>query len=50
MEQIRIAAGAVLWCAGLLMAGSNGPCFPLINIAGAFVFGIACLLLAKKGA
>jgi hypothetical protein len=47
MKLIRITTAGLLFVTGIILAGSDGPYFPLINFAGA---GLFCLVpvLARR--
>ena len=46
-NKVKIMGLALVWVAGLLLAGSDGPLMPYLNIGGAVVFFMASVWLAK---
>jgi hypothetical protein len=47
MQKIRVSIVGLLFITGIILAGSDGPYFPIINFAGA---GLFCLVpvLARR--
>ncbi len=45
--KIQVAVGGCIWVAGLLIAGSDSPYMPWLNVVGAGVFSVASLVLGK---
>jgi hypothetical protein len=45
--KIQVAVAGCIWVAGLLIAGSDSPYMPWLNVAGAAVFSGAGLVLGK---
>ena len=47
---ITLLIGGILFCAGLLIASSEGPnCPGMINLIGLGIFGLGCLLISIGG-
>lgn len=46
-HKIKIMGLALVWVAGLVLAGSDGPLMPYLNIAGATVFFMTSIWLAR---
>ena len=45
--KITATLSSLIWVGGLLMAGSDGPYMPWLNIFGALMFFCACLVLGR---
>ncbi len=43
-----LALFPVFFCVGLILAGSEGPYFPLPNVIGVLLFAAGALLIAKN--
>lgn len=47
---IKLFIGGIFFCAGLCIAGSEGPnCPGILNLVGLVIFGIGCYLAAVGG-
>jgi hypothetical protein len=46
--KFKTALSGTLWTAGLLLAGSDGPQMPWMNIAGLIIFAAASLVLSRQ--
>lgn len=47
MIALRNTALSALWIAGLLLAGSNGPLFPWLNLAGLILFALFTAIMCR---
>lgn len=45
---MRLAIAAILWVAGLLIAGSDSPYMPWANVLGLVLFLCASIVLGKE--
>ncbi len=46
-HKLMASSAALLFLAGIALAGSEGPGFPLVNLAGLGVFGLALKIAAR---
>lgn len=47
-QKLKTITGILAWAAGLLLAGSDGPLMPFLNLGGVALFACASLWLAGQ--
>ena len=48
LTKLKAAVSTLIWAAGLILAGSDGPLMPYLNLLGAILFAGSCLWLARQ--
>jgi hypothetical protein len=48
LTKLKTGGFILIWVTGLILAGSDGPLMPYVNVFGAIVFAGACLGLCRQ--
>lgn len=48
LTKIKTMVSILVWAAGLILAGSDGPMMPYVNVLGAVLFAGSCLWLGRQ--